>query len=341
MPPADLDAAIVAEAVATDWGLPLNGLHYVPLGGGSHHWAALAPDGAMYFVTVDDLLDKPWLGTDRESAFRGLRGTLGTARHLRDGVGLPFVLGPISSLNGDAIRRLTPRYSLTVFPFVSGQTGRWGDDLPPEDRDRILRMLAELHEATPAVRSLAWRRDSEVYERADLETALGELDQPWDGGPFAESARRAIAAQIGAVSGWLADFDQLAAHVAASAYRLVLTHGEPHGGNIIRTGEEFLLIDWDTVALAPPERDLWMLDDGTATALAAYTDVTGRTADAVTIGYYRLAWRLADLAACTRVLKSPHQRDGNTERAWASLQIVLDQGPTGWNGPYRHVPAPR
>ena len=161
-PPADLDAAKVAKAVATGWGLPLNGVRYVPVGGGSHHWAAQVPDGVTYFLTVDDLLDKPWLGTDPESAFRGLRGTFGTARKLRYDVGLPFVLAPIPSLNGEAIRRLTPRYSLTVFPFVSDQTGRWGDDLAPADRDRILRMLGELHEATPAVRSLAWRRDSEV-----------------------------------------------------------------------------------------------------------------------------------------------------------------------------------
>ena len=38
-----------------------------------------------------------------------------------------------------------------------------------------------------------------------------------------------------------------------------MTHGEPHAGNVMRTDEGRLLVDWDTVALAPPERDLWML----------------------------------------------------------------------------------
>ncbi len=56
-----------------------------------------------------------------------------------------------------------------------------------------------------------------------------------------------------------------------------VTRGEPHGGNIMRVGRELLFIAWDTVALAPPERDLWMLDNGAAGGLASDTDATGRT----------------------------------------------------------------
>ena len=168
-PPADLDTKIVAAAAASGWGLRLTGLSYVALGGGSHHWTARTPDSVTYFLTVDDLLDKPWLGTDADSAYRGLLGTYGAARKLRERAGLPFVLAPIPSLERKPARRLTPRYSLAVFPFVSGKTGHWGDDLAPAHRDRILRMVAELHKATPAVRSLVRRRDSEVYDREGLE----------------------------------------------------------------------------------------------------------------------------------------------------------------------------
>jgi spectinomycin phosphotransferase len=336
-PPADLDTTWVATAAASGWGLQLSGLRYVALGGGSHHWTATTQDGVTYFLTVDDLLDKPWLGSDAESAFRGLQGTFGTARELRERARLAFVLAPVPSADGQATRRITPRYSLTVFPFVPGQTGRWGDDLYPADRDRILRMVADLHNATPTVMTLARRRDCEVYEREALEKALGELSQPWDGGPFAESARQALAAQENVVTQWLAEFGQLAAYVAGRDAGVVITHGEPHGGNVMRVGDDLLLIDWDTVALAAPERDLWMLDDGAPAALAAYTQVTGRMADATTLSYYRMAWRLADLASCVRVLSSAHQQDGTTERAWASMQIILDSGPSGWNGPFHHV----
>ena len=336
-PPEGLDAAAVANAVASGWGLPVAGLRYAPLGGGSHHWSAAVPGGARYFLTVDDLLDKPWIGADTETSFRGLNAAFRAARELRERAGLSFVLAPLPALDGQAVRRLTPRHSLSVFPYVEGETGHWGEDLRPGRRDQILRLIATLHDATPSAWSLVRPRRSEVYERAVLEAALRELDQPWDGGPFAEPARRALAARAGDVTELLSEFDRLAAHVASRDAAPVVTHGEPHGGNIMRVGGELVLIDWDTVALAPAERDLWMLDDRTAGSLAAYTDATGRTADTMALRYYRVAWRLADLASFTRELRSAHRRDGNTEHAWASLQIVLGNDPAGRGQPYRYV----
>ena len=43
----------------------------------------------------------------------------------------------------------------------------------------------------------------------------------------------------------------------------VVTHGEPHPVNVMQTDAGRVLIDWDTVAIAPPERDLWMVICGT------------------------------------------------------------------------------
>jgi aminoglycoside phosphotransferase (APT) family kinase protein len=37
----------------------------------------------------------------------------------------------------------------------------------------------------------------------------------------------------------------------------VITHGEPHPGNLMVTDRGPVLIGWDTVGLARPERDLW------------------------------------------------------------------------------------
>src|SRR5207249_2255628 len=80
----------------------------------------------------------------------------------------------------------------------------------------------------------------------------------------------------------------------------------PHGGNLIRTEDGLCLIDWDTVALAPPERDLWMLDDGTDAGLQAYTETTGHAIDRSGLDFYRLAWLVTDVAAFTTALRRPH-----------------------------------
>jgi spectinomycin phosphotransferase len=38
---------------------------------------------------------------------------------------------------------------------------------------------------------------------------------------------------------------------------VLVTHGEPPPGNILRAAGKLRLIDWDTAGLALPERDLW------------------------------------------------------------------------------------
>jgi spectinomycin phosphotransferase len=332
--PAGLAATTVAAEVAKGWGLPVSRLRYVALGGGSYHWVAAASDGGKYFLTVDDLQDKPWLGADPDSAFRGLRAAFDTALTLRDQARLDFVVAPVPSVYGQSARRLTPHYSLAVFPHVAGQAGRWGTDLTRRDRNELAHLLGELHRSTPAVEALARRRDAALPGRAGLEAALGDLDQPWTGGPFAEQARAALAAGAGTVRDWLAAFDSLAAHLLDSDASLVVTHGEPHPGNIMRAGSQLMLIDWDTVALAPPERDLWMLDDAPHGVLARYSKATGRTVDTIAINYYRLAWTLADIASFTGRLRSAHARDRDTEHAWQALKISLDPESLARSGPF-------
>ena len=267
-PAADLDARAVAEAVTSGWGLPVGG-RYVALGGGSHHWAAAVADGTRYFITVDDLLDKPWLGADPDTAFAGLLPH--SAWPGLAGAGWP-ALRPGSAAVA-AGRRGAPAHHALQRGGVSvraGQTGRWGDELNPADRDQILRLLAGLHGATAAVRALAAPRKAEVYERpARLRPRSATSAGPGTAARSPSPPGTCWPRRAGLVAGWLDEFDRLAEHVAAADADLVVTHGEPHGGNIMRVGRELLLIDWDTVALAPPERDLWMLDDGAAGGLAA------------------------------------------------------------------------
>jgi spectinomycin phosphotransferase len=75
-----------------------------------------------------------------------------------------------------------------------------------------------------------------------------------------------------------------------------------------------VLVDWDTVALGPPERDLWMLAD------AADLEV-----DEAAVDFFRLTWDLADLAAFTNVLRSPHNRSADTEKAYDGVMQILSR----------------
>jgi len=109
----------------------------------------------------------------------------------------------------------------------------------------------------------------------------------------------------------------------AAAGQAVITHGEPHPGNVIRVGREIMLVDWDTVGLAPPERDLWMVASETGDELRRYTELTGRAVDTTALELYRMRWALDDISAFFRELGAGHRRTAGTEHAWQSLERTL------------------
>ena len=310
----------IRDAVAAYWRLPVTEATFAPLGFGSYHWVARTEDGRRLFLTVDDLDRKPWLGNERRAAFAGLRAAFDTALALREEAGLAFVVAPRQARDGSTVRRIAARYSLAVFPFSEGRSGHFGASASPEDRELLLRLLADLHQATKAVASLQPRTVAPLSGRDGLEAALADLGRPWQGGPFSEPARLQLAANADVVRRWLRSLDELADKVAASGRALVITHGEPHWGNLMRTADGLMLVDWDTVGLAPPERDLWLLADASAASLGAYAERTGREPDPAALAMYRLAWTLADVAAFLARFRSEHSLAEDTQHAWDAFR---------------------
>ena len=102
-----------------------------------------------------------------------------------------------------------------------------------------------------------------------------------------------------------------------------MTHGEPHAGNLMKVGPAYVFVDWDTVALAPPERDLWMLVPKSRDPLTTRQHVAGNGLDPGAVSYFRLRWDLADIAAFTTLLRSPHDRTPDTEKAYNGLVTCL------------------
>lgn len=315
--PSDIETSAVIAALADGWGFEVERADYAAVGAGSYHWVASDLDGTRRFVTVDDLDQKRWLGDTRDSACEALRRAFDTAVVLET-AGLEFVVAPIPTSLGESLRRIGSRHTIALFPFVDGQAGRYGhyDD---GARAAVVSMLAELHLATPAVGSVAHSIGLDLPGRRHLEAGLQELNQTWSGGPLSESARQAFASHGSDVAAFLSLADRLAADVKKRGGTWVVTHGEPHSANVMRAGTAHVLVDWDTVALAPPERDLWMLvEDGTED-LAIYTNATGHQIDHDALDFFRLTWDLKDLAEYLNVLRSPHRESEDTHSAHEGL----------------------
>jgi spectinomycin phosphotransferase len=315
MPPQDLEVGSVVDALRDGWDFDVDVADYAAVGAGSYHWKVADRSGARGFVTVDDLDQKSWLGDTCDAAFDGLRRAFDVSVALRDD-GLDFVVAPIPTRRRESLRRLDSRYAIALFPFVEGEAGAYGE-YDDDDRAAIVAMLAALHRASiPAARSAGLA----IPGRRHLESALRDVEETWTGGPLSEPAREAVRTSASELAELLALADRLAAEAEKRGGGWVVTHGEPHAANVMQTGEGRVLVDWDTVALAPPERDLWMLvDDGTEAA-DLYSRATGTQPDAAALDFFRLTWDLKDLAEYLSVLRSPHEENDDTVRQYQAFR---------------------
>jgi len=311
----------IEDALAAGWALTIRACRYVAEGAGAYHWIVQDDAGRTWFVTCDDLDTKPWLGSDRDAVFDGLRHAYETAIGLRR-AGLSFVVAPVPASSGAAANRIDDRHSVCLFEYVEGTPGEWGQPVGAQARHERIALLAELHRSPPPD-CIAVARGLSMPGRAAFETTLGELDHPWEGGPLSDLLRCELTTHRDDIARALERLDDFAGRLIGGRPAAVVTHGEPHPGNLIETGTGVALIDWDTVALDRPERDLWMLDDGRATVATAYRQLTGVEVDCEALAAYRLLWALNDLAAFSLRLRGEHRWDADSRKALEAVCGIL------------------
>jgi hypothetical protein len=307
-PPAGLAEDTLTGELSRQWGVAVASIDYRAVGFGSHHWTVTDPGGGRWFATVDELGGDP-------GAYDRLERALGVARALYDS-GAEFVVAPVPTAGGHPVARLGDRFALSLFPFVDGDSFGFGGYSGGDHRDGVLAMVVRVHGASRTVRARATVDDLAIESRAALEAALAGV-APAGGGPYTERAAELISEHASEVRRRLARYDRLVAGVERG--RAVLTHGEPHPGNTLRTRDGWRLIDWDTVRIAPPERDLWHLGGD----LSGYTEATGTEVLEPMLALYELRWALTDLALGVELFRRTHGDSPNEQETWQILRHLV------------------
>jgi len=312
-PPADFGDAELTAALHTHWNLIAASARYLAVGFGGFHWQVTDDRGMCWFATASAL------GGDDD--FADLTAAMAAATALAE-LGLDFVVAPVRSVVGQSVARVRPDYAMTLYRYADGTPGRWGDVLGRSDREAVVRMLAALHQIPAGLWVLPAR--SVALSAADvLQAALRERDNRWDGGPFSEPARMVLSGAADGLQGALGRFTQLAAQVARAGAAPVITHGEPHAGNLMRQGARFLLVDWDTAGLALPERDLWWVLSPSGREAELYARLTGRDVSPAAADLYRLRWDLDDICMDLAELRASHERNRDTEVAFTAFAAAV------------------
>ncbi|MFB6719672.1 phosphotransferase enzyme family protein [Kribbella sp. NPDC056345] len=321
--PGEISCDLVAGMLSEHWGFRVGEVVYAPVGSGSHHWIAAGVDGPRWFVTADRLDPSgSWMGSTAEQMKGTIESAVQAAKELADS-GCEFVVAPLPDRTGHLVREVPAGWMLVVFPYLQGWStsdGAWDD---PAEREQIAGILGRLHAATPPRTLQRW--DFAVPGRDVLLTALADLDRPWSSGPYAEPTRLRLSAALDYLRARLAHYDTLVREIEASDDPWVVTHGEPHSANVLRTNDgRMRLIDWDTVRLAPRERDLAAVLGGPTDVLPAYQAQAGpispRTA---ALELFRVWWSLAEIATYVQLFRRPHTDSQDSRESWQDLTTYV------------------
>lgn len=294
-PPALVTDAEVLENVRRHWSPSVDSVKHLPVGWGGHHWRAEVGGRATLFVTLDIPLPR--------HTPESLEGAYAAAAAVaRD---LDFVWPSLPTHDG----RFTVPASwgtISVTQWLEGER-------PERSTPRLPEMLAALHAVAPPLQAPRW---STVVE-PDLHRRLEErLDQDWSA-PLGPRARDLFGEHLGDVARWSEEHTRLLDRVDASSG--VLTQGEPGVHNQWRAEGRVWLIDWESLVVAPPERDLLTLVRGGAEV----------THDPAMVRLFDLEWRLSEISSFADWLHGPHTDGADVRQALAGLRDELTRPHVG------------
>ncbi|MFG1820455.1 phosphotransferase [Kribbella sp. NPDC049174] len=311
--PEFISADAVLDAVRTHWAIDVDVIEHLPVGFGAHHWRVSFAGAPRLFVTLDNLGPRH-TAESLEAAYTAA-GELAAA-------GLEFVLASVPNRQGRYTAPLAG-HRLSCVPWTGGKPGSGPidtDDLAQQNA----KALAQLHATPPPIGIPSWQ--PRVGE--DFGGSLANLVRtPWQTGPYGERARSALTQRIDAIRRWTDTYHDLSRRTVD--HQWVPTHGEPHTANQLITDHGIVFVDWESLALAPRERDLGTLIN------SGYADLAAPNWEMTEL--FDLEWRLSELAEYATWFTHPHTGTASDRSAFDDLITELHR--PDWTRPPTDPPS--
>jgi spectinomycin phosphotransferase len=260
---------------------------------------------------------------------RASRGVLLVQRYLGD-CGVPGIVDPLLTRSGTPVAVIDD-VQVSVQPWISGRRGAAGG-LSDAQWRTFGELLAQVHAVRLPI-ELQAQVPTETYIPVAAESArhlqryvsAGQDDAADDLIRAVIEAWRAASDRIAIL---LDTVEKLADESRGRSTPGVLCHGDAHIANVLVDEHQTLwLLDWDTLVIAPPERDLMFVIDGvlgdelvTAEQQSSFFQGYGaHDVDLALLAYYQCDWALQDLTDfAERVL---HPEDWPDERRAEALRF--------------------
>ncbi len=292
----DLPDEKLIACLRADYGIEAAGIAFLPLGADANTAVyRVAAAATAYFLKL------------RRGAFDDTSAAV--PRFLGEhGVGL--IIAPVET-RGGRLWTHVDEFSAILYPFVDGRNGH---DAPPSQRHWV-----ELGAALRRMHMTALPPDlAERIPRETFSPFWRNMVRDFQGMAEATVFEEPVAARCAAfmrekraeIDGLVTRAETLAADLMTQPPSFVLCHGDIHAWNLLIGGDGALyIVDWDTLILAPKERDLMFVGaglgigdtpEGAALFYQGYKE-TDINRDA--LAYYRCERIVEDIAAfCQQLL---------------------------------------
>lgn len=302
--PPDLPESSVLARVRASWALEAARVEHLPWGFGAWHWAATDETGVRRWFVTADRLDHPGRLAELERAYAAAAVLSG---HLPAVAAEPTLAGEFYMTVGG--------FALSVTRWVDGARPGHGE-LDEDAATQTAGFLSRLHEMSADVD--VWDHRYRSHQVLDVLADL--VPEPWDSGPFGEEARDLVRGHLAEIAEWRCRFALRAEQALTDRDAWVVTHGEPGPHNQIVTGDGRRWVDWESVRIAPRERDL---DD----LLAAPTDIWRQAyphpIDPARVELFDLAWRLDEIGQYAERFRQSHTGTDDDRIALEGLREEL------------------
>jgi spectinomycin phosphotransferase len=249
--PPDVPDAQLMACLEAAYGLSITEIAFLPLGADV--------DTAVYRVAAADTT--PYFLKLRRGRFPEATVTI---LHWLAEASMRHLIAPLATPTTGALWTQLAPFTVILYPFVTGRSG-WEVALSQPQWIEFGVGLQALHTASvpsELLRTIPHETYTPVW-RDRVTAFLCQGADPISDEPVAAHLARVLQAQHATIHHLVARAEQLARLLIHQPLARCLCHGDLHAGNLlIDTTNRLYLVDWDTLVMAPKERDLMGIGGG-------------------------------------------------------------------------------
>jgi aminoglycoside phosphotransferase (APT) family kinase protein len=261
--------ALIRAVLSEQWHLDVTGIRFIPVGDSAYSYRVETRPDSSYYLKVVDQRGDVGRRTAAQMRFSLPLQQLVAHQHLAE-VAAPF---PQPTGAGE-LHAVSGPFLLALYTFMPGKTLADAYPMSPGLVGQIGQALAALHTVhlPEALQRLSPQDSLTAPFDAALLDDLATLETiSARDALFLQRLREVVRPRREQIRAFLAHSQRYAEEAREITVSSVVCHGDAWGGNLILApAGQFILLDWESSVVAPPERDAFIYMGYIGPAFAAF-----------------------------------------------------------------------